>query len=206
MFEEVISWGLKPWLVTGDSWYSSLENLKFLRKKEVGFLFGIAKDRTVSNQPHEYRQVQSLEIPENGLLTHLKGFGFVKLFRTVFRNEDDRHYILYRPAPQELENTTRQEFQSLHDIHWGIESYHRATKQVCSLERFMVRDSEAIRTHIFCSIRAFVQLEFMRVENLISNWYEVQRNLFKEVIREYILENRAMTVRANTHDSSPVNA
>lgn len=95
LFEEIITWGLKPWLVTGDSWYASLENLKFLRKKQVGFLFGIAKDRTVSVQPHEYRQVQSLEIPETGLLTHLKGFGFVKLFRIVFRNEDDRHYILY---------------------------------------------------------------------------------------------------------------
>jgi len=206
MLEEVASWGLKPLLVTGDSWYASLENLKFLRKKEVGFLFGIAKDRTVSPQPHHYTQVQNLEIPEQGLVTHLKGFGFVKLFRTVFKNEDDRHYILYFPESQELEQTTRQHFQHFHDIHWGIESYHRATKQVCSLERFRVRDTQAIKTHIFCAVRAFTQLEFMRVENLISNWYEVQRNLFKEVIREYILENRAKPLTANTHDCLPVNA
>ena len=38
----------------------------------------------------------------------------------------------------------------------------------------------------------------MRVENLISNWYEVQRSLFKEVIREYIVENRA---KPFTHDT-----
>jgi len=37
MVEEVIEWGIKPLLVTGDSWYASLENLKFLRKKEIGF-------------------------------------------------------------------------------------------------------------------------------------------------------------------------
>jgi len=30
--------------------------------------------------------------------------------------------------------------------------------------------------HIFCSIRAFTQLELMRAEELIENWYEVQRN------------------------------
>jgi hypothetical protein len=206
MFEEVISWGLKPKLVTGDSWYASLDNLKFLRKKEVGFLFGISKDRTVSNQPHQYNQVQNLEIPESGLLTHLKGFGFVKLFRTVFKKEDDRHYILYLPEPKELNLTTYQDFLKFHDSHWGIENYHRATKQVCSLERFLVRDSEAIKTHIFCSIRAFVQLELMRIENLINNWYEVQRNLFKKAIREYILENRAEVVRANADDCLPVNA
>ena len=200
MFQQVSLWGLKPLLVTGDSWYASLENLKFLREKEVGFLFGVAKDRTVSNQPHQYTQVQSIEIPASGLLTHLKGFGFVKLFRTVFRKEDAKYYILYLPDPKELEQVTKQEFQRPHDIHWGIESYHRATKQVCSLERFLVRDTEAIKNHIFCSIRAFVQLEFMRVENLIGNWYEVQRNLFKQAIREYILEKRVQAPRADSHD------
>lgn len=70
----------------------------------------------------------------------------------------------------------------------------------------MVRDTAAIKNHIFCSIRAFVQLEFMRVENLISNWYESQRNLFKEAIREYILENRAKAVRADAYDCLTVNA
>lgn len=53
----------------------------------------------------------------------------------------------------------------------------------------MVRQSDAIRTHIFCALQAFVKLELMRSEKLISNWYSVQRNLFKNVVREYILEN-----------------
>lgn len=70
----------------------------------------------------------------------------------------------------------------------------------------MVRDTSAIKTHIFCAIRAEVQLEFMRVENLISNWYSVQRNLFKEAIRGYILENRVQPGRNNAHDGLPVNA
>lgn len=191
MFEEVISWGLEPLLVTGDSWYSSLENLKFLKEKKVGFLFGVAKNRIVSPQAHHYTQVQNIEIPEPGFIAHLKGFGLVKLFKTVFKNEDVRHYILYFPEPQKLESQNRQEFERIHQIHWGIESYHRATKQVCSLERFRVRDTQAIKNHIFCAIRAFTQLEFMRIENLISNWYEIQRSLFKQVIRTYILENCA---------------
>ena len=110
MLEEVIEWGIKPLLVTGDTWYASLDNLKFLRKKEVGFLFGVAKDRTVSPQPHHYLKVQNIEIPEQGLVTHLKGFGMVKLFRTVFKNEDVRHYVLYFPESQKLAQTTQQGF------------------------------------------------------------------------------------------------
>jgi hypothetical protein len=53
----------------------------------------------------------------------------------------------------------------------------------------MVRDTLAIKTHIFCSLQAFVKLEFMRSENIISNWYEVQRNLFTSVVREHIFAN-----------------
>ena len=69
-----------------------------------------------------------------------------------------------------------------------------------------MRDTEAIKTHIFCAIRAFIQLELMRIENLISNWYEVQRTLFKEAIRTYILENRVQPLKANSHNCLPVNA
>lgn len=189
MLIEVVSWGLKPRLVTGDSWYSGLENLKFLRKQKLGFLFGIEKNRTVSNEPGKYCQVSSLEIPEEGFITHLREFGFIRLFRKDFRKEDSRHYILYLPDNNALKEVTKSEFITIHDTHWGIETFHRAIKQVCGICRFMVRDTNAIKTHIFCSLHAFVRLEKMRSEKLISNWYELQRNLFTLVVREYILDN-----------------
>ncbi len=53
----------------------------------------------------------------------------------------------------------------------------------------MVRTSEAIKTHFFSAIRAFTQLELMRTEELIENWYEVQRNLSLQVARDFILEH-----------------
>jgi hypothetical protein len=196
MVEIVMVWGLQPLLVTGDSWYSGVDNLKFLKNKELGFLFGVEKNRTVSNQPRVYHQVQSLEIPESGLVTHLKEFGFVKLFRKVFKKERRRHYIFYFPDSEKLKQVTRSELEKIHDLHWGIENFHRAVKQVCNIERFMVRETSAIKNHVFCSIRAFIKLELMRAEDLISNWYEVQRNLFKKVIREYILESLENPVKA----------
>jgi hypothetical protein len=189
MLIEVIDWGLKPRLVTGDSWYSSVENLKFLRNQKLGFLFGVEKNRTVSNEPGKYCQVSAIEIPDEGLITHLREFGFIKLFRKDFKKEDSRHYILYLPDEEANKQITRSEFMTIHDTHWGIESFHRAIKQVCGICRFMVRDSHGIKTHIFCSLQAFIRLEFMRSENRISNWYELPRNLFTLVVREYIVNN-----------------
>ena len=75
MMEEVIRWGLQSWGVTGDSWYSGIENLKFLKNQKIGFLLGVEKNRTVSNQPQKYQQVKTLEIPKQGVVTHLKEFG-----------------------------------------------------------------------------------------------------------------------------------
>ena len=116
--------------------------------------------------------------------------------RKDFRKGDSRHYILYLPNSEKLRDISRQEFITIHDTHWGIESYHRAIKQVCGICKFMVRNTQAIKTHIFCSLQAFVRLEKMRSTNSISNWYQVQRNLFTLVIREYILSNLSTTCTA----------
>ena len=88
-----------------------------------------------------------------------------------------------------LKKVERSEFIIIHDAPWGIECFHRAIKQVCGIYRFMVRDSQAIRTHVFCSLQAFIRLEKMRSKKIIANWYEVQRNLFTSVIKEYIVSH-----------------
>ena len=91
MIKEVLGWGLTPLIVTGDTWYSSEDNLKFLKNQELGFLMGIAKNRTVSIKPGEYTQVQNLEIPETGIMVHLKKFGRVKVFQKTFKNAGERY-------------------------------------------------------------------------------------------------------------------
>jgi hypothetical protein len=57
----------------------------------------------------------------------------------------------------------------------------------------MVRHSQGIKTQIFCWLQGFVRLEKMCSENIISNWYELQRNLFTLVVRDYIVENLTNT-------------
>lgn len=96
---------------------------------------------------------------------------------------------MYLPDLDATLAITSAEFKELHSVHWGIESYHRAIKQVCGIEQFMVRTTSAIRTHFFSAIRAFTQLELIRAEEFIENWYEVQRNLSLQVTRDFILEH-----------------
>jgi hypothetical protein len=189
MIAEVLTWGLSPKTITTDTWYSSQKNLKFFKDKGLEFLTGIAKNRLCAVDGQNFTQVKNLEIPESGLIVYLKNFGQVKVFRRSFKNETYRYYIMYVSEKDTLHSISRAEFKELHSIHWGIECYHRAIKQVCGIGQFMVRTTEAIKTHFFSAIRAFTQLELMRAEELIENWYELQRNLSLKVARDFILEH-----------------
>lgn len=188
MVLEVQARGLRPAWVTGDSWYSSIENLKFLRNEKVGFLFGVANNRQVSVERGTSVQVGSLEIPDDGMMVYLKAFGWVKIFCQPFKNER-RYYILYQPDLEALKQLSRAVFKQVHSEHWRIECFHRVIKQVCNIERFYVRDEQAIRNHVFCALRAFCQLQTMRIKGMINNCYEISRQLFVPVIRQFILDN-----------------
>jgi hypothetical protein len=85
MMAEVIAWGLKPSTVTGDSWYGKIKTLTTLKTRSGGSLR--FTNRSVALEHGKYVQVQSLDIPEDGLIVYLKKVGRVKVFRTVFKNE-----------------------------------------------------------------------------------------------------------------------
>lgn len=91
MVKEVLRWGLRPNIVTGDSWYASTANFKFLRNQELGFLFGLEKNRIISTQPGQHQPICTADIPSEGLYTHLKEFDFVKVFQTVDKENDVRY-------------------------------------------------------------------------------------------------------------------
>jgi hypothetical protein len=188
MLEEVIKWGLNPSIVTGDAWYSSLENLKFVRKHGLSFMFGIDSNRIISIQKGSYIQVQELQDWQlDGTVVYLKDFGNVKVFRQEYKGMY-RYYIMGVPKLDMLELLMDNNFKDAHATHWTIECFHRAIKQACNIERFHVRNKTAIKNHIFCALYAFIKLEAMRVQKLIVNWYQIKRQLFRKVIKEFIIQ------------------
>jgi len=192
MLAEVLSWGLDPSFVTGDSWYSCVKNLKTIKNHQLGFLFALETNRLVSVEKGTWVQVQSLDVPKDGLVVWLRDFGQVKLFRTSLKNQV-RHYIIHLPEANDstddgyqLNTFEQTQFELLHDCHWQIEQYHRAIKQVCHIESFQVRGKVAVKNHIFAAICGYVKLQHMRATDVIKNCYQLQRNLFNEVITAFI--------------------
>lgn len=183
---------------TSDAWYASKANLNWIKNAQIGFLVGVAKNRLVRVEGGSYQQIHTLTIPEQELRVELKGVGGVKVFCQRFKNESCRYYLLYAPNTEVLEAAGKEEFEPLHALHWGIECFHRASKQLCGLQRFRVRLSEAIHTHVFCSLRAFVELELQVWRQQLDNWYGLQRNLYQEVARQFILQEAFVGEQTHT--------
>jgi hypothetical protein len=186
MVKEVICWGLRPKIVTGDSWYASTVNFKFLRNQELSFLFGIEQNRLISTQPGQLQPIATATIPLEGLYTHLKEFDFVKVFQTVDKDHDVRYYVYFHPQEEKRPLISRAEFEQAHQQHWRIEVFHRTCKQVCNIEKFFVRTPAAIKTHLFGALRAFIRLAALVKDQILDSFYSLHRQLFLQAQREFI--------------------
>lgn len=205
MLAEVLAWGLKPAMITGDSWYSSEKNLKAIKNSSLGFMFAIKSNRTVSIEKGVWQQVQKINIPENGLIVWLKNYGNVKLFRTRLKDQL-RHYVVYLPNEEKLSQFDRAAFDLEHDKHWQIEQYHRAIKQVCNIEKFQVRGKQATKNHLFAAIYGYVKLQRLTTNKTIKNCYQIRNELFKNVITAFISEFSCGKEYLNPLFSPAVNA
>ena len=184
MLDEVLAWGLEPEFMTGDCWYSRIKNLKRVRKNKLNFLFAVENNRLVSIDEGQWSQVQTLDVPKDGLVGWLKEFGNVKLFRTRLKDQV-RHYVIHLSTDQ-LASITQGDFDKIHSQHWDIEQYHRAIKQVCNIESFQVRSKIAVKNHVFSAIFGFVQLQTLKATDVLRNCYQLRRVLFNEVISSFI--------------------
>lgn len=115
--------GVKPMAVVADSWYSSLDNVKCIRDLEWNWVIGLRKNRIVNKNEN----LQNLEIPEEGSKVHLRGYGFITIFRFVTKNGRTDYF------GTNIENPTREKIKALVRNRWEIEVFHRELKQTCGL-------------------------------------------------------------------------
>ncbi|WP_456427210.1 IS701 family transposase [Rhodocaloribacter sp.] len=181
MLEEAKKRGFVPQYVVFDSWYSGLENLKAVRAHSWCFFTRLKSNRLVNPDDTYNRAISEVEIADQGRVVHLKGFGFVRVFRTVNRDGDAEHWATNDLA---LSEGAREELARLS---WGIETYHRQVKQYCGIERSQCRSARAQRNHILLSLRAYLRLEVHRLREAVS-FYESKLSIMREAVRQYLAD------------------
>jgi putative transposase len=183
MLEAAKERGFAPQCVVFDSWYSSLDNLKLIRRYEWLWLTRLKRNRHVNPDNTGNRPVCEANISASGTVVHLKGYGFVKVFKIVTPDGDIDDWATNDLKLGELQRLQFAEFA------WAIEEYHRGLKQCCGAERAQVRSSRAQRNHVGLAIRAFLRLELYWFATGIS-WYEAKLAIIRDAIRVYLAAPR----------------
>lgn len=140
--------GLHPEMVVADSWYSSLKNLKAVRSHGWDWVMGLRSNRLVG-KPHQ--QLRELDIPDNGLVTYLKGYGWVRVFRFVAKNGRTDYIGTSRT------DLSREQVKEYFERRWSIEVLHRELKQTCGLSRCQASTGRAQRNHIGLSLLTWIR-------------------------------------------------
>jgi putative transposase len=179
MLQRAHECGFRPSLVAFDSWYSSLENLKRVRGYGWEWLTRLKSNRQVSVQAGQPQAVSTLDIPSSGLTVHLRGYGMVKVFRTVDPHGNAEHW-----ATSRLDMTDAQR-HLLADRAWLVEVYHRALKPFTGIERGQFRVERSQRNHIGLALRAYVRLELHRWRTRVSIGNS-KLDIIRAAVRQYL--------------------
>jgi hypothetical protein len=167
--------GLDPEAVVMDAWYSSLDNLKAIRSLGWIWVMGLKKNRKVNRG----ETLETLHIPDEGLKIHLRGYGWITVFRFVAKN-GRTDYI-----GTNMDNPSRDRIEMIMKARWKIEVYHRELKQTCGLERCQSRTGRAQRNHIFLSISAWIQKYKRRLVQGVSfyqqKWDVIKNDISREM-------------------------
>lgn len=175
--------GFKPKFILIDSWYTSLDNLKLVNRIDWKWIAQLRKNRVVSTEPHHHQHLEDLDIPEEGMEVHLKGYGFIKVFKFVSQERGVEYY-----GTNDL-NLANSDVERIYSKRWKIEEYHRGLKQQCGISKCQARNPRSQRNHIWCSIHAFITLELHRIKTNIS-WQEAKLSIVRWAIHQYLLKPR----------------
>lgn len=173
---------LVPEMVVADSWYSSLDNLKTIRSHGWDWVMGLRSNRLV-NKPHV--QINTLDIPAEGLVVHLKGYGWIKLFRFVTKY-GRTDYI----GTSKLD-LSREQVKEYFEHRWSVEVLRRELKQTCGFTRCQANTDRAQRNHIGLALLTWIRKHKRRQRDCRSMYQQKW-----EVIKPAIAQALAVQLRA----------
>jgi len=173
---------VKPEAVVADSWYGSLDNCKCIRDLGWNWVIGLRKNRVVNRG----EKLGEITIPESGLSVHLRGYGFITVFRFVAKNGRTDYF------GTNIKDVTKDKVVSLVGKRWQIEVFHKELKQTCGLECSQARTSRSQRNHIVLSVLSWIKKQELRRKQNIT-FYRQKWEIIKESVAEQLEYELAVT-------------
>jgi len=174
--------------VLADIWFSSAENMVFIKKTaHKDFVMPLKSNRRVALSLNDQRRgrwisLWSLDFAAQASWTlYLESVPFpVKVVRQVFKNEDGTEGVLLL-CSSDLELSASALFP-IYQKRWKVEEYHKSLKSNAALAKSPTKLPHTQQNHIFASLVAFIKLESYRCATHL-NHFALKAKLYQGAIQ-----------------------
>jgi len=169
--------------VMNDSWYSSAENMRFVKQTlDKDFIMPHKANRKVAlsladKVAGKYVRVDALRIePDTVREIYLEGIEFPVLFtKHVFVNEDGSTGVQYL-VTSDL-TLTADGIATLYRTRWHVEPFHKSLKQNASLSKSPTHTVRTQTNHFFAALCGYIKLELLKVTTK-HNHFAIKMKLY----------------------------
>jgi hypothetical protein len=154
-----------------DTWFSSVDNFLFLKeKKKKDFIIPLKDNRNVAISEEEKKKGNWLKLEslvfeaDTPLILYLESLPFpLAVHRVVFVNNDESEGILYLSSSDLTLTGSR--MTTIYQLRWKVEEYHKSFKSNACFSGSPTKLPLTQKNHFFCSLVAYVKLEWFRVSS-----------------------------------------
>ncbi len=179
--------------VLADTWFSSSENLIYLKQKaRKDFVIPLKSNRNVflsdpSAKAGKPVKLSALDFGASGTrVLYLEGVPFALLVqRQVFMNEDGSQRVLYL-STSDL-SLTASSLPALYHKRWKVEEYHKSLKSNASFAKSPTKRIRTQTNHFVASMMAFVKLEAYRCAQRL-NHFALKGRLYRSALASAFAE------------------
>lgn len=179
---------LKFRFVLFDTWFSSKENMCYIKKDLIkDFVCALKSNRLVATSEEDYQAnrftpIEDLPWQEETLfIGWLKDVPFpISFVRQVFSNKDGSTGILYLACSDTT--VKRGQILAIYQKRWSVEVFHKSLKQNAALGKAPVRRVVTQNNHIFAVLYAVFKLECLSIKRHL-NHFALRAHLYLKAIR-----------------------
>jgi len=188
---------LKFRFVLFDTWFSSKENMCYIKKDLLkDFICALKSNRLAAvseenYQANRFTPIEELPWQEETLFVGwLKDVPFpMSIVRQVFTNKDGSTGILYLACSDPT--AKRGQILATYQKRWPVEVFHKSLKQNAALGKAPVRRIVTQNNHVFAVLYAFFKLECLSIKRHL-NHFALRAHLYLKAIRVAFDELQAL--------------
>lgn len=173
MIDSCIRNDLKFRFTLMDSWFSAVENFRFIRNKGKHFIAALKSNRLVALSENDkkkkcFSRVDELDYTEKNVVRGwIKGYAdSVLLVRQAFTNKDGSTGTLYLVCSDLT--CDYDEITTTYKKRWKVEEFHKSLKSNANLAKSPTKRLRTQSNHVFMSICATFKLECLSIKHNLS--------------------------------------